>query len=344
MFSVIPLEVLFMFTRTIGFSLVIHATFLSLSSLSAKVEGDLAYLEVVSRGMQANYESISTWCGAAQIKHLRSNSEIAKKEIGFAIDASNRRIRTNVTTTFQGSSKRQFLSHMLKGDERFAFGPFEFEDRSNRDAWTLILKADPDGALNLDNPLAFFQLVGNNLPEFLSEMSRDIDEAEASEIDYQVSRSGALVTFALSGFGATNRYVFDDSKGYNLVSYFSKDSELEENWKFEFEEHDGTFVPSKWSHSKKRKGEKADQIECNLKDNRVNAPLNDAQFTLASLGLVRGDLVRDTIRGVTLTYPSSDLNETLERHTSDRNWWKTAGVVGIAIVLVFVWQGWRKSS
>ena len=116
------------------------------------------------------------------------------------------------------------------------------------------------------------------------------------------------------------RYVFDVSKGCNLVRFETRDPSrgYVGDWKVDYQHVGGAFVPARmvWRREGKKKGEKDVSLtEVEFPENLVNVPLDPSEFELDALGVKPGALVMDQRTGLSYTHKDarqpadSDLGE-----------------------------------
>jgi hypothetical protein len=106
-------------------------------------------------------------------------------------------------------------------------------------------------------------------------------------------------------------YVFDFSRGYNLVSYrYAKKEGYLDDFRYDYQQVAGVFVPSTVVWHRERKDadgiEEKSHFEVRFVKSKINDPVDASQFHLDMLGLRPGDFVYDSRAGLTYEYQGAE--------------------------------------
>jgi hypothetical protein len=126
-----------------------------------------------------------------------------------------------------------------------------------------------------------------------------------------VTKSGDLITVQvagpdtnLGGFGwMEDRYVFDTSKGFNMVDFKSTNAIQKKNWQVDYAKFKDVFLPIFIKYSSEYDDTAAGGVkltfraEATIKTKMLNEPVDQSEFALDKIGLRPGDTVVDKIQG-----------------------------------------------
>jgi hypothetical protein len=284
------------------------------------VKGDVQLLKLVADENQANREAIRTWRGRASItendKRRDGSTFRLESSVEFAYDSHKAATRWYNLNRSQVSKagdpsgshdERTFSSGMVKDKAFYSLGPLAVSAEGTRKATVADPKRAGRGVMSNDfAPVIFLNM--NNLP-----VSRELlfffEHAQDPNIsEYFVRREGDRVIFEGRLEDLWHRYEFDLSKGGNIILHESKSKMGSTVRKQEYTEISGVWVPSRMTYENKRSEEgRTYSRTIEWLENEVNSPLADNEFSLAKLGLRKGDHIRDLRSGARLEIFGGDL-------------------------------------
>jgi len=270
-------------------------------------------LRLVLEMNRANYESLETWTGTAlwtQTVSGRAFSAYFEKRtieasIDFAVRSADDSFRWNVsraltrTQSKSGLSEdhgRHFTAGLAVGDEFYNFGP-EPTERGDRKR-TYALRDRRDYAFSTDDfrphKTCFFGTTISNLHERLESY---IEWTAEGSFDGSVRVDGDLVILRTRADAEPyrgNEYIFDLSKGGNLVRWYASDGpgDIGEDT-IDYALHNGVWVPVKYKRRTVRGEDYIEEIEYIFESQEVNGPLSNDEFTLAAIEGKPGDEIFD---------------------------------------------------
>jgi len=281
---------------------------------------DARLLQQIADGYSTNLERLHTWRGTAVRKKLGANDEsggTATDRIEFVCDRGQAvslwkasplagegsdRVMAGMneqayksTMSYSGSpndiERPRYMVRHGSGQVTHGIQLSEFDP-----IWMLIHDVGLDGKMD----------------EHLRGWARLIEENPPPNA-YDLSRTGDIVTLTLYGpdpdgrvseYGSST-YVFDCSKGYSIVEERHRSSVCECQWKLEYEERNGVFVPRDVIHKFDNRPNKVKyERHITIDTDMLNDPVDANEISPAAMGLRRGDIVVDhTYGGLTYTMP-----------------------------------------
>ena len=131
----------------------------------------------------------------------------------------------------------------------------------------------------------------------------------------EVRRDGDLLTLSFDyDGGSSTRYVFDTTKGHNLVSFVSTSPTPEQRstYEFDFDAVDDVWFPVHWKYNHERAEPEDGELqtlfsrEVRFTEQTVNQTLPDDEFSLERMGLRRGDFVHDKVNDFVFQFDPDD--------------------------------------
>ena len=297
------------------------AVFLAVASLRCVaahggVKGDLELLRAIVKGHQANFERIRTWRGSASVRHFMSRGpdyrvwETHAVTFAYCQQASARRWNwRRLSVRRQKDGQKEHLPEavrniMVKGDSWYQYHDHDLSKEGPNPLSILSANRMTPNNMSIDfDPVGFFRPAGEVLH---TRVMFFVENATSPKLETEVTRQGDLVTLEDRLRGVVNRYVFDLSKGCNVVAYHGGSCDSASDWRYEFGLVGGAYVPTSLEieiRNKTNEGEtRVIGRETVFSENVVNVPLDPDEFSLASLGLRTGDRVKDVRLGLRYTY------------------------------------------
>jgi len=281
------------------------------------LKGNAELLKIVAEAYLANKERIQTWSGRATIESQSyeegrtTKDRRLKSSVSFAYDRQRGATRWNyrqeedrwvIDNNDVKINRKPYLNNGMKKDGVF-YQLYNYkEDSDERRTMTIRpLRYAEGGMFSEDfDPMWYLTKAGENLNERLEFYSRNANNPNIS--DAEVTADGNQVVLETTSPGVINRYKFDLSAGGNLVSYFGSDSQVTEWYYWRYEKIKDIWVPKSFTHihvsASKYEGTKhkywMNEIrKIEFVENKINEPLDAAEFSFAKMGLRPGDSIYD---------------------------------------------------
>ena len=282
---------------------------------SAEIQGDIELLKTVALANQANYESILTWKSDVSEEIISSTGDnyeqTLKAQCEMAYDQLKQAVRWNKTpkefydekdgerkidkTDFHG----YYESSMFIKSSYYNYIDNKNPDEIDKDFYILKID-DPKKAAgwseySFDPRLLLADPHGH--PIFVSLMLyyKDLKDSEPGYVN--INRSGDLVTLELAIIkNLSNKYVFDLSKGGNLVEWVGKQNGLVITQKCTFENISGSWVLKtfyKTNYDPTRKEVTTRKRTLEFSNSVVNVPFEEDEFTVKKMGVKEGEMIQD---------------------------------------------------
>ena len=278
------------------------------------IKGDIELLKVIADGYEANLQKLKTWQGQASITSsvsMGSGQEAVhrqgKYKADFLVDRTLDAVRwtwftLEETEYKEGQKTTSGLNPMAgvsKGECDYVlfyhgYGqPFERRNLNiyPRDRWPKHFQG-----FGFDPMYILKEITLVPIPEILRSSYEQANSPKVSPTT--IVREGDIVTFQKGLEGIINRYVFDLAKGCSVLEcYNSSPGHGETYWKLDYEKLAGVFVIKTISlvYEHKRPDLKGTSKRMAVLTNAmVNAPIDEAEFSVGKLGLKPGDTIRDT--------------------------------------------------
>ena len=311
---------------------------------------------MVATTHKANKERIRTWRGRVVISDTRSGPEETgmrmKSEVYFSYSQADRATRYNRkcvdwTEIVKGSEKQRFdeyfVNGLRKGEDFYRLGPITPKShKGNYGAGLYPLGEEKVGPAGDDfDPMYWFTDHGESLDQrfhlLFEGATQGKDLGKGS-----IKRDGDTIVLQFTA-GLLNRYVVNLSQGGNMLKYEGKVGASEETWTYQYEKFGEVWVPKKITYHTRNENE---EYTRNLEwvENVVNEPLRQDQFSLPTLGLRRGDVIRDARTGTRLTVqgneypPAPDAEASPAQHSTSRAWMVITSLI-LIVVLVAILVG-----
>lgn len=300
------------------------------------IEGDVELLKFIADGYENSWEKVRTWGGSATIAFEDFNGKVEQtpssgwrrhKQTEFLLDRDSKMTRWNarVEEVILDAGKEQQkspfdYSGIIKPQQAYQM----FYDIKNEKKIRTLEVLSPDGVIRTIGGFTFDPVyilqheVYPDLPlmlRFYYENSHDPAIGECS-----VVRDGDIVKFEVSlpmedtDQKTINRFVFDLSKGCNLLEFEALGVETDVRWQIDYERVDDVFIIKGLSNSyvcKVPGNESHSQMKALLVNKMVNKPVNPTEFEFDKIGLRPGDRILDRMVGE-LVYTWKDEYDTPE--------------------------------
>jgi hypothetical protein len=316
--------------KQISISLLFLLPLLAARTSFGEIKGDIELLKVVADGYEANLAKLRTWQGQASITSsvsMGSGQEAVQRQgkykADFLVDRTQNAVRWTWFTLEETEHKEgqkitsdlNPMAGISKGNcdyVLFYSGYGQRGERRNlniypRDHWPKNFQGlgfDPLGILKEIAPIP--------IPEMLRFYYEQADSPKLSPTT--IFREGDIVTFQSGLQGIINRHVFDLAKGCSVLEYYnSSPGHGETHWKLDYEKLAGVFVIKSVSlvYEHKRPDLKGTSTRMAVLTNAmVNAPIDQAEFSLGKLGLKPGDPIRDTRTNMEYIFGEKGATET----------------------------------
>jgi hypothetical protein len=297
-----------------GQLILLATAFCPAGEISRKgIEGDKELLLVVAEGFRANLEALRTWRGEATIEVWkqagdRGNQPSSKSRVFFVYDRANDSIRwewKQLDGENRTGSESYLASGMMQSNRIYVLLPVA-RDRKAGEAVAVIKLRPKAQSVHGWNSEDYFDPL-NEIRQMRGGTYHDLNwyyqNAENTNIiGGAITRSGVNITLQI-GQSVVNRYTFDGSKGYNLVSYYARDADVEERENVVFVEVNGVFIPEFVNYQNVNRSTKSVVTRrVTFTNSVVNARIEADEFSLRKLGLLPGDYVQDALTGVGYRY------------------------------------------
>jgi hypothetical protein len=295
------------------------------SNAPGEWSGDGELLRGMATEHRDNKERILTWTGSATVdlsdmEDTGTNGVHNLAHVDFAYDQRNSRMRWAWTYDECVQIKDGQERHVVVGSKvgMVKDGAYYVADPASRQvdgAQQFIIHGLDElrrGHMSDDfDPFIYFAPHDVSLDqrfEGLYELWKKAQEQGGSHTGWTIAQDGDLVTVEtrreVPDYGSiTNRYVVDRSRGSTVRSYESSDPEVQQTFRFDFENVGGAWLPKTFALSLVNlKRKKTASAEVRWTENRINEPLPEDEFSLDALGARSGDRVDDIRAGVQFTF------------------------------------------
>ncbi len=286
----------------------------------AGLDGDVELLRLVAEGNRANRESIVSWQGRARtVWGIGGGESVAgvtastsEAEFVWSSAQGARRWRLSMTGpgTEQAAKEQEVTVDGMVVDGTLSVIT-TFSDQPGK---LRALTIRPVGDVPVSRRTPDFDpmhYLGRDGEDMHDQMVFYFENAAHPKIQGLVTREGDIVALERPLGDWVSRYVFDLSKGCNLIAYRMDGPASTGTWDAEYEAVDGVFVPVKVVKTHVERDENGRQTrstrsEVTFEGNEVNQPLAPGEFTLRALGVRNGDRVQDDRLLLTYTCREED--------------------------------------
>lgn len=305
----------------IDYVFVVSMTFIlgGRSLACAEIKGDLALLDKVIEAHEANYEKLKTWAGIAEVHSVRSNKgdESQRSDrlssVVFALDQDRDSWIFNWTyvKTLHPDLDGKTSGGMFHDKKWHEYWPIHLDQpeknivNGKKLVQSINVRSTIPGlnspASELFHPRYFFTIDGESLGECLRSKQKSL-ERHRNIFDVEVSEkeSKVFLSYVSTGIEAKNRtsFVFDLSQGGNLVLQESQDQSRKVVSKYEWEQKQKVWVPSRFQYLNHFNdgSEKIDRTVV-WKESVVNEPFPDEVFSLESMIVLKGAWISESVTG-----------------------------------------------
>ncbi len=294
------------------------------SLVAAQSRADDALLHEVSKRHRENWNAVQSWRGEVEIVDENTDPAVRFKDakwwskVSFAYQASPHLVRWNWRMVKSENAEIPIpISNGLIKDEVATVLEVHTpkgETKERRDVRILDLESlglGPHG--QMFSPMYFTGYRGDNLADWFDHVAGWFEKLDPAELKgWDVSQKGDLFILSFVSPTLLNCYTADLSKGGNLVSYEAEEREdsvvvSKGHWVWKYEQLDGVWLPANLTISKfefaRAGGDQKAGTELSRSvrtitwtTNEINVPMEN-EFMLEAIGLVKGDLISNTITG-----------------------------------------------
>jgi hypothetical protein len=330
--SIIHNLLLKIFQVRIAFLLcVFFSVILIQQPVNAVITGDTELLKLIADGYEVNLEKLRTWKGSAIVssskifgewsdeRHPSNYKQESTYESNFLIDRelnanrwNSQTIKENVEEKGKVIKKEQMcFGGIAKGeyDYRLDFSKLkEFEDRPR----TLLIRNKeimPQNFLSdTFNPVYAIEKEIGRSSKMANKLRFYSENVNKTKTNGFITREGDIVKLETRYIGdkynefgeVVTQYVFDLSKGCNILEFSTINAQNENHWKLDYEKKSDVFVVKKISVTYKNKRPGFDFTttkEATLTTEMVNEPIDSTEFEFDKIGLRPGDYILDHMAG-----------------------------------------------
>lgn len=289
---------------------------------SAEIQGDKELLKTIALANKANFESILTWksdvneerkltIGDSFQRILNSNCEMVYDQLEQAVrwnktpqeyfieeNGKRKTDPTDNTTYYQSSMLKKSYYYNYEGNPQ--------EDPNNRIYILNINDAKMSRSLSNYSFDPRLLLTLNGIPIYNRLMSIYDNANNPEGSVWYISRTENLITLELKNNNSIeDRYIFDISKGGNLVEWYNKANNVVNERKCTYENTSGSWILK--TYYKTNTDTRREDIEITTRllkwDNSVvNVPLKNGEFTIEEMGIKNGEEIQDHIAGMSYRY------------------------------------------
>jgi len=304
---------------------------LLITSSKAAITGDTELLKLIADGYEVNLEQLRTWKGNASINSSKVFGEWSderrpsnykqelKYESEFLIDRELDAARWKCQTTEDIIEEKgevtqkdpTYFNGITKGESDYRINFSEIDKVENLPRTLVIRKKEimPQNFLSdTFNPIYAIEKEIGRSSKMANKLRFYAENANKTKTDGSVTRKGDIVTFETRYRGdeyddygeVVTRYVFDLSKGCNILEFSNISAINERHWKLDYENKSDVFVVKKISETYKNKRHGFDFTttkEAVLATEMVNEPIDSTEFEYDKIGLRPGDYILDHIAG-----------------------------------------------
>lgn len=287
----------------------------------AVVHGDAELLKIVAMQHKANFESILTWQGEAIEEKTSTQGDRYNYHLRntcvFAYDRVRQAVRWNKETektlcVIDGKQIDDFeagtRAAMIRGDSFYNYrrtGPVD--DKSRSLSISSARRGVSQGEFGLD-PRYYFSdpQGGGTLHGRLMFLYKSAKSPKLHE--WHIKREGDIVTLEVqSGKDGANasRYVFDMSRGGNLIRYSNTNPTVTNLYEYEYEQNADVWVlrSYKWTNRDSRRTPELNTVmSVTWANTIVNIPLAEDEFSIEKLGIKPGEHIHDMKVGLVYRY------------------------------------------
>lgn len=315
------LEAMGRFVRCATLCFTVLIFFLSPARVLAGLDGDPALLRMVAEGYRANRDKLTTWQGTASRTSYESGASFRKyfdsrtiqTSVSFAwdkeVDANRWNVSRTATTTIKDGLEdvnhaRRFYGGIKKDGLVYKLGPL-LDEKGRQPSMCYVYDLQSENALtDVDfRPTMYFSYHGMDIYKTCMAFAGWADNPKVTS---RVTRDGDIVTLHVGSDKQFNEYVFDISKGYNLIRWQSVTGPNDQGMTtIEYEEISGVFVPSEYTeHSctPGADGTNTIKVEVVFENSVLNAPIDPREFTLEAIEVMSGDTIYDYRTGTRYKY------------------------------------------
>ena len=324
-------------------------------------EGDAELLNLVAVQNRANYEALMTWRGRLRIKEFNSKpgrpDRRYENTVDFAFDRGLEAKRWNWSCdkfkmisegTEQDGPNVGFQSGMLKDGAYYQLRPVQSTSQVSRR--TVTINAAEEFSFSPHStdfdPMYYLTDHGELLWQRFDTLYKRSLQGKAK--GWRVSRSGVVVsldkTVDVPEYGiVVNKYQVDLAKGANLISFESSDPSVTESHTLDYEEVEGVWVPKHLDYLNKNSNSgKVYRREAAWEESVVNDASDESLFSLASLGALNGDLVRDSRANLKYVIGATDdIGDGESVSKTIFNWTWFLIIINLVIVFLLLFLVWR---
>ena len=289
----------------------------------AEIHGNAEWIRMVADLHRANTQSILTWKGRVVARYVHTRGPDYRYEltndISFAYSREKNAVRWNSRTiegklligqTVSEPADAGYRAGMVRDDRFFRYFTMTTE-KPDRAQELLIFEREKvrEHLHDLDfDPTYFLKDDGRDIAQVLTALYEGAKDHDVGE--WYVDRVDNLVSLETRADGIVNRYVFDVSKGGNMVSYYAKGSG-EEKCACGYQEHQGVWLLKSFDRSYVYQQDGKTMTVARTiqwQENAVNRPLEPNEFSIDAMGIKPGDYIQDVLLGVRFQYePALDM-------------------------------------
>jgi len=278
--------------------------------------GDKELFLLVAAGFKANMENVRSWKGQATVEMQTAgdpggSGTRRKASADFVYDRDTEAVRWAWRQTEgvrDGKAETPYVARgMLHRNRIYRLSLMRLDEPPA--AALLRIDPRPEGPVPVAawgdefHPMAHFKQIGHDTPRIMEWYYENADNPKI--IGGSIKKEGTLITVEVGDHAVVNRYVFDTAQGCNLVSYYAKDSAVEESHSFSYAAVDGVFLPASATHKNVNTSGNAPRtmtVNVEFDKNVVNASVGAEEFTLEKLGVRPGDRIVDTVANINYLY------------------------------------------
>ncbi|MFI4860039.1 MAG: M56 family metallopeptidase [Phycisphaerales bacterium JB063] len=287
------------------------------------IEGnDFELLLRVAEAHRDNTRRIETWTGRADVTDQHTDPEgdgySMTSVAEFVTDQNQgKRWRWEVTEAqrTEGGVRAEDPRQISVADEMIHGGAFyKLSDgirRAGSDDWErtmVVLPAEEAGrhismkSRSLD-PHWYLTNDGSAIPDWLVFFYEHRDEIGGR---LAVTRKEAVVTVELTQRGTLRRLRFDLEQGGNLIERHVTQGESTWNTEITYREIEGVWIPARYVHTWRTPDRGEHRREVVFRDQVLNQPVPEAEFTMEAMGILPDMRVSDHLRGLAYEYPNDE--------------------------------------
>lgn len=298
------------------------------SASGAESRIDTELLELAASTHEANIDRLRTWSGRVRVTMSMGAAKEAEGParertstlfVSFYYDRTKQAKRW--AWTHEGSERRfpVVRDGMIKEGVFYRSGPIKPGPNEGSRRFTIEspYAISPDPMPKDFDATYWFTDHGSPLTERFRAYCVMVEKGHNPD-DVVVSRDGERVILELGGNDVLNRLTVDLSEGGLFVAYDGESSGVAERWRYQNEQVAGVWVPKEISQEViNSKAGRRVALELEWLENRVNEPIAAEEFTLAKIGIRRGDRIYDHRSGSLQTVTSEEYRSPEDSEEAD---------------------------